>query len=63
MTDVCAWFLAGRAKRLSWREVAEGFHRSWDTVYQSVRMAAALEVTLYHTVGDLPEIELTHRFC
>ena len=23
----------------------------------------ALEVALYHTLGDLPEPELTHRFC
>ena len=39
VTDACAWFLAGWAKRLSWQEVATGFHSSWDTVYRSVRMA------------------------
>ena len=27
------------------------------------RTAAALEVALYHALGDLPEPELTHRFC
>ncbi len=39
VSDACAWFLAGWAKRLSWQEVATGFHSSWDTVYRSVRMA------------------------
>ena len=27
------------------------------------RTCEALEVALYHTLGDLPEPELTHRFC
>ena len=39
LTDAYAWFLAGRAKRLSWREVAAAFPTSWDTVYRAVRMA------------------------
>lgn len=30
-------FLAQWAKRLSWKEVAEVFHTSWDNVYQAVR--------------------------
>jgi len=34
-----AWFLAGWAKRLSWKEVAETFHTSWDSVFRSVQMA------------------------
>lgn len=33
------WFLARWAKRLSWQEVAEVFHTSWDTVYRCVRYA------------------------
>ena len=33
------WFLSRWAKRLSWKEVAEVFHTSWDTVYRSVRYA------------------------
>jgi transposase len=33
------WFLATWAKRLSWREVAEIFRTSWDTVFRSVRHA------------------------
>ncbi len=39
VSDACAWLLAGWAKRLSWQEVATGFHSSWDTVSRSVRMA------------------------
>lgn len=35
------WFLARWAKRLSWREVAEVFCVSWETVYRSVRAAVA----------------------
>ena len=53
VTDACAWFLAGWAKRLSWQEVATGFHSSWDTVYRSVRMA--VEWGLAHR--DLEGIE------
>ena len=37
LTDACAWFLAGWAKRLSWQEVADAFPTSWDTVYRAVR--------------------------
>jgi transposase len=38
-TDAHAWFLAGWAKRLSWKEVAEVFHTSWEKVFRSVEMA------------------------
>ena len=34
-----AWFLAGWAKRLSWREVARTFHTTWDHVFRAVEMA------------------------
>ena len=53
VTDACAWFLAGWAKRLSWQEVATVFHSSWDTVSRSVRMA--VEWGLAHR--DLEGIE------
>jgi transposase len=33
------WFLAGWAKRLSWKEVAATFGTSWDTVFDAVKMA------------------------
>jgi transposase len=39
MTQAYAWFLAGWAKRLSWKEVATAFHTSWDTVFRAVEMA------------------------
>ncbi|MEC4676654.1 MAG: hypothetical protein VST72_07040 [Nitrospirota bacterium] len=39
LTDTYAWFLAGWAKRLSWKEVAEAFHTTWDHVFHSVEMA------------------------
>ncbi len=39
LTEAYAWFLAGWAKRLSWKQVAEVFHTSWDTVYRAVSRA------------------------
>jgi transposase len=39
LTDTYAWFLAGWAKRMSWKDVAEAFRTSWDNVFRSVRMA------------------------
>jgi transposase len=39
MTEAYKWFLAGWAKRLSWREVAELFGTSWDRVHRAVRHA------------------------
>lgn len=41
LTEAYAWFLAGWAKRLSWKEVAEAFRTSWDHVFCSVEMAVA----------------------
>jgi transposase len=39
LTESYAWYLAGWAKRLSWKEVAEAFHTTWDHVFHSVEMA------------------------
>ncbi len=39
LTEAYAWYLAGWAKRLSWKEVAEAFHTSWDHVFCSVERA------------------------
>lgn len=39
LTQAYGWFLARWAKRLSWKEVAEVFHSSWDCVFRSVEMA------------------------
>ena len=38
-TRAYAWFLASWAKRMSWKEVAELFHTSWESVFGSVEMA------------------------
>jgi transposase len=39
VTTTYAWFLAGWAKRLSWREVARAFDTTWDHVFRAVAMA------------------------
>lgn len=39
LTNAYAWFLARWARRLSWKEVAEVFASSWDSVFRSVEMA------------------------
>ena len=39
LTQAYAWFLARWARRLSWKEVAEVFRTSWDSVFRSVEMA------------------------
>lgn len=38
LTTTYRWFLAAWAKRLSWQEVADVFHTSWQSVFRSVRM-------------------------
>ena len=35
-THAYRWFLARWAKRISWQEVADIFHTSWDTVFRAV---------------------------
>lgn len=39
ITTTYAWFLAGWAKKLSWKEVAQSFRTTWDTVFRSVKIA------------------------
>jgi len=53
LTETYAWFLAGWARRLSWKEVAEAFRTSWDHVFCSVEMA----VTWGQAHRDLSGIE------
>ena len=53
LTDTYAWFLASWAKRLSWKEVAEVFHTTWEKVFRSVEMA----VEWGRTHQDLAGIE------
>ncbi len=40
-TTTYAWFLANWAKRMSWKEVADTFRTSWDTVFKAVAFAVA----------------------
>ena len=40
LTTEYKWFLAGWARRMSWKEVSECFQVSWDHVYNSVKHAA-----------------------
>lgn len=39
LTTTFSWFLARWAQRLSWKEVAEVFHTSWEQVFRSVEIA------------------------
>ncbi len=39
LTDTYTWFLSRWARRLSWQEVAEVFHTSWQRVFRSVERA------------------------
>jgi transposase len=39
ITTEYKWFLARWAKRMSWKEVSEAFHISWDKVYEAVKHA------------------------
>jgi len=55
MTDSYAWFLADWARRLSWKEVAEVFHTTWEKVFRSVEMA----VTWGRAHQDLSGIKAT----
>lgn len=41
LTTEYRWFLAGWAKRMSWKEVSEAFHVSWDKVYDAVKQAVS----------------------
>lgn len=50
LTDTYSWFLAHWAKRLSWKQVAEAFHTSWDTVHRAV--VHAVEWGLAHRSLD-----------
>jgi transposase len=41
LTTEYKWFLAGWARRMSWKEVADCFAVSWDHVYNSVKFAVS----------------------
>jgi transposase len=41
LTTTYRWFLAGWAKRLSWKGVASAFHTTWQNVFRSVKHAVS----------------------
>lgn len=41
LTTTYRWFLAGWAKRLSWKGVSQVFHTSWQNVFRSVKHAVS----------------------
>jgi len=41
LTTTYRWFLAGWAKRLSWKGVACAFHTTWQNVFRSVKHAVS----------------------
>ena len=57
------WF---RARGALSNGIVEGFNGKARVTTKKAfgyRTCEALEIALYHTLGDLPEPELTHRFC
>ncbi|MBL9105149.1 MAG: ISL3 family transposase [Myxococcales bacterium] len=54
ITTSFAWFLAGWAQRMSWKEVARAFHVTWDTVFAAVKVA--VEYGLAHRTLDDVEV-------
>ena len=65
LTVIYAWFLAAWAKRMSWKEVAEAFHTSWENVFRSVEMAVAWgrdhqDLTCVAAIG-IDEIHWSYR--
>ncbi len=41
MTTELKWFLAGWARRMSWKEVSVAFHVSWERVFEAVKYAVS----------------------
>lgn len=51
LTNSYRWFLARWARRLSWKEVAEVFRTSWDSVFRSVKHAVFWGIVHRDTSG------------
>jgi transposase len=51
LTTRYRWFLARWAKRLSWKEVADVFHTSWDNVFRAVKHAVSWGLAHRDTSG------------
>ena len=50
-THAFSWFLASWAKRLSWKQTAQAFATSWDTVARAVRRAVDWGLAHRHVEG------------
>lgn len=55
LTTDYQWFLAGWARRMSWKEVATSFQVSWDHVYNSVKHAVSWGL-LHRNLDDIESI-------
>jgi transposase len=55
LTTEYKWFLAGWARRMSWKDVAVSFHVSWDHVYNSVKNAVSWGL-LHRSLDDIQSI-------
>jgi len=55
LTTDYRWFLAGWARRMSWKEVATCFQVSWDHVYNSVKQAVSWGL-LHRNLDDIQSI-------
>ena len=55
LTTEYKWFLAGWARRMSWKDVAVSFHVSWDHVYNSVKNAVSWGL-LHRNLDDIQSI-------
>jgi transposase len=68
LTTTDQWFLARWAKRLSWRDVAQVFHTSWDQVFRAVEMAVTwgrdhVDLTSIRAIGiDEIQWQRGHRY-
>ena len=63
MRAILNWF---RAKKRFNGGIVEGFNGRVKLRFRKecgFRTFRAMEVALYHELGDLPEPQLTHRFC
>ncbi len=55
LTTEYQWFLAGWARRMSWKEVSECFAVSWDHVFNSVKQAVSWGL-LHRSLGGIESI-------
>ena len=55
LTTTYRWFLAGWAKRLSWKGVAEAFGTTWQNVFRSVRHAVSWGL-VHRELSDIESI-------